>query len=114
MEIVCRYGSGIYVSPAAAVSNAYSVMSVTKVKKDRTAHDEFVEDGIDIGTFRCIAICEVINKDLKMEKDDIWIQPHEEYVAVRFLCVYHFGCGQGAKVRLDDEANVASLMKINT
>jgi len=105
------HGKGVYLSPAAAVSNAYSALSGSR--KDYNAGNSYVSDVLDVDSFRCIAICEVIDRDLKIATKDIWVQPHEEYVAVRFLCVYQHGCSTGATVRLDEQTTMDSLLKMN-
>jgi hypothetical protein len=76
------HGKGIYMSPTLAVSNGYSML--TGSRRDQYASDEYVEDALDTATFRCMAIVEVINKNIKIS-GDIWVQPNEEYVAVRFF-----------------------------
>jgi poly [ADP-ribose] polymerase 6/8 len=35
----------------------------------------------------CIAICEVINKDIK-KSGSIWVQPNEDHVVTRFFFVF--------------------------
>lgn len=35
----------------------------------------------------CIAICEVVDKDIR-KSGDIWVHPHQDYVCTRFFFVY--------------------------
>eukprot|EP00754_Rhynchopus_humris_P004594 Rhum_TRINITY_DN12320_c0_g1::Rhum_TRINITY_DN12320_c0_g1_i1::g.51042::m.51042/K15258/PARP6_8; poly [ADP-ribose] polymerase 6/8 len=81
------YGSGIYLSPSAAVSLGYSrigstVESESRVPTKGKGGDEFI--GENIG---CMAICEVVNHDIK-KSGEIWVMPHEEYVITRFFVVF--------------------------
>jgi len=86
------YGSGIYLSPHAATSFGYSRMgyggSPTGPSKGKTAGNRFLASG---GTnMGCIALCEVIDKDIR-KSGDIWVQPDEDAVVTRFFFVYPDG-----------------------
>eukprot|EP01061_Rhynchopus_euleeides_P033825 TRINITY_DN5710_c0_g2_i3.p1 TRINITY_DN5710_c0_g2~~TRINITY_DN5710_c0_g2_i3.p1 ORF type:complete len:662 (+),score=277.54 TRINITY_DN5710_c0_g2_i3:72-2057(+) len=83
------YGSGIYLSPNAQVSLGYSRISYedsnpqgTSRNREETRDDQFI--GANLG---CVAICEVIDHDIK-KSGDIWVQPHEDHVITRFFVVF--------------------------
>jgi len=40
-----------------------------------------------INNIHCIAICEVIDKDIR-KSGSIWVQGNSDYVVTRFFCVY--------------------------
>jgi len=51
----------------------------------------------------CIAICEVINKDIR-KSGSIWVQPSEDHVVTRFFCVYTSGNpGNAINCNTEDE-----------
>jgi len=76
------YGAGIYLSPDAAVSFGYSRMHATTTNT-KTGGNRF----LNADNINCIAICEVIDKDIR-KSGDIWVQPNEDYVVTRFFFVY--------------------------
>jgi len=76
------YGSGIYLSPHAATSFGYCRMYNTN-STTSSGGNRF----LDSTNMNCIAICEVINKDIK-KNGSIWVMPHEDYVVTRFFFVY--------------------------
>eukprot|EP01061_Rhynchopus_euleeides_P033827 TRINITY_DN5710_c0_g2_i5.p1 TRINITY_DN5710_c0_g2~~TRINITY_DN5710_c0_g2_i5.p1 ORF type:complete len:500 (+),score=202.32 TRINITY_DN5710_c0_g2_i5:117-1616(+) len=86
------YGSGIYLSPNAQVSLGYSQLSA--VADDATAKQRAKAMETDnphalfIGKSPgCMAICEVIDHDIK-KSGDIWVQPHPDHVLTRFFVVF--------------------------
>ena len=48
----------------------------------------------------CIAVCEVVDKDLR-KSGDIWVQPHEDCVMTRFFFVYTHGLAVGYETHFD-------------
>jgi len=81
------HGAGIYLSPAAATSFGYSRMNA----RNYNAAQKLTKSGgnrfLDSKNVNCIAICEVVDKDIR-KSGDIWVQPHESFVVTRFFCVY--------------------------
>jgi len=75
------YGAGIYLSPSAAVSFGYSRMQGGN--RGGGGGNRF----LNANNMNCIAICEVIDADIR-KNGEIWVQPHEDYVVTRFFCVY--------------------------
>jgi len=78
------YGSGIYLSPHAATSFGYCRFYGTVPVNQ--GGNRF----LDSTNMSCIAICEVINKDIK-KSGSIWVMPHEDYVVTRFFFVFTSG-----------------------
>jgi poly [ADP-ribose] polymerase 6/8 len=87
------HGSGIYLSQAGSVSHGYSMgMGMGRVNpttpvtnnKGNNMEDRFLDCSGNLG---CIAICEIIDKDIK-KNGNIWVHPHEDMVCTRFLFVY--------------------------
>eukprot|EP01119_Soliformovum_irregulare_P015436 TRINITY_DN4344_c0_g1_i1.p1 TRINITY_DN4344_c0_g1~~TRINITY_DN4344_c0_g1_i1.p1 ORF type:complete len:706 (+),score=178.61 TRINITY_DN4344_c0_g1_i1:223-2118(+) len=79
------YGSGIYISPNASVSFGYcgaSAYGSGSVNKD----NKFLGGS----SFFCLALCEVINKDIR-KSSDIWVSPSEDFVLTRFFFAYPGG-----------------------
>jgi len=75
------YGSGIYISPHAGTSFGYCRIYGTS---------GFVSNGnrfLDSNNMNCIALCEVINENIK-KSGTIWVQPNEDYVVTRFFFVF--------------------------
>jgi len=80
------YGNGIYLSPEAGTSFGYSKMNgYTTTTPNKTTNSTNVFLNSD--NINCIAICEVIDKDIR-KSGAIWVQPDENYVVTRFFCVY--------------------------
>jgi len=79
------YGSGIYLSPSGATSFGYSRMNAYNTGNKKTEHSE--DNFINSENIFCIAICEVINHEIR-KSGNIWVQPHTDYVVTRFLFVY--------------------------
>jgi len=77
------YGSGIYLAPQAATSFGYCRMYNSTTQAQKNSGNRF----LDNTNIHCIAICEVINKDIK-KNGGIWVQPNEHYVMTRFFFVY--------------------------
>jgi len=80
------YGNGIYLSPHAGTSFGYCRMYAaqqTGNKSPSTNGNQFLNSE----TINCIAICEVINKDIR-KNGVIWVQPNSDYVVTRFFLVY--------------------------
>jgi poly [ADP-ribose] polymerase 6/8 len=84
------YGSGIYLSPHAGTSFGYSRMYdysgqavAAKAKGGKEEGNRFLNSG----SMGCIALCEVINKDIR-KSGDIWVQPNPDFVVTRFFFVY--------------------------
>jgi len=90
------HGSGIYLSQAGSVSLGYSMMGIqrpgmklpqnanTQNNKQNNLNERFLDCSGNLG---CIAICEVIDKDIR-KNGQIWVHPHEDMVCTRFLFVY--------------------------
>lgn len=64
-----RYGAGIYISPRLGYSSNYSKQSVGS-------------------PYRCLALCEIIDKDIKKHTNDIWTVLDPNHVSTRILLVY--------------------------
>eukprot|EP01119_Soliformovum_irregulare_P013152 TRINITY_DN3472_c0_g1_i1.p1 TRINITY_DN3472_c0_g1~~TRINITY_DN3472_c0_g1_i1.p1 ORF type:complete len:429 (-),score=113.19 TRINITY_DN3472_c0_g1_i1:152-1438(-) len=75
------YGSGIYLSPAAATSFGYCRM------QGSVASSHSANRFLDTKNIHCIAICEVIDKDIR-KNSNIWVQPDPEFVVTRFFFVF--------------------------
>lgn len=90
------YGAGIYLSPAANVSFGYSRMyaspSVAKSNVDPVTGlaDPLKPSHIN----QCIALCEVVNHQLR-KSGDIWVQSEPSYVVTRIFFVYPPGQSSG-------------------
>ena len=78
------YGSGIYLSPSASVSYGYSQLQVEGARID--SRDSKDQDFMG-GTLSCVAVCEVIDDQLK-RNGDIWVQPCSDNVVTRFFFVF--------------------------
>jgi len=81
------YGSGIYLSPFASTSFGYSRMNgygYSAITQNKTGG---VNRFLKSDNINCIAICEVINSDIR-KNGGIWVQPHPDYVVTRFFFVY--------------------------
>lgn len=74
--------SGIYLSPHAATSFGYCRMYSSGSGTNYSAN-RF----LNTSNVNCIAICEVINSDIK-KNGSIWVQPNPDYVCTRFFFVY--------------------------
>jgi len=89
------YGAGIYLSPNASTSFGYSRMynynynqpnqPAPTTGKAATGNRFLRTDNVF-----CIAICEVIDKDIR-KSGTVWVQPSEDHVVTRFFCVYTDG-----------------------
>ena len=80
--MITAYGAGIYLSPHAATSFGYCRM-VGNSSASKHSGNRF----LDSNNVHCIAICEVINKDIR-KNGSIWVQPNEDHVVTRFFFVY--------------------------
>ena len=78
----------------------YSSIANNAKDAQMAAHmaEEFIDPNADM---KIISICETINFELK-ESTNVWVQPHEDHVVVRFLFVYTHGFGTGHGAKLDD------------
>jgi poly [ADP-ribose] polymerase 6/8 len=101
------YGNGIYCSPNASTSFGYSLISGAATNK--AAHDR--EEYIDVDSMLCIAMCEVVEKDIR-KSGTIWVQPEENCVLTRYLLVYTHGYCDGHNVDLTDKAKMAQLSAV--
>eukprot|EP01127_Copromyxa_protea_P012526 TRINITY_DN3287_c0_g2_i1.p1 TRINITY_DN3287_c0_g2~~TRINITY_DN3287_c0_g2_i1.p1 ORF type:complete len:133 (-),score=17.08 TRINITY_DN3287_c0_g2_i1:34-432(-) len=81
------YGNGIYISPSATTSFSYCKMTCAPIK-NKLDSDAILDTSVDTDNLGCIAICEVINKDINKATTDIWVQPNVGYVMTRFFFVY--------------------------
>jgi len=90
------YGSGIYLSPHAATSFGYSRIynSVASKQGNRFLNSDNIN---------CIAICEVVNKDIR-KNGSIWVQPDPDCVVTRFFCVYTSAVGTATNNNTEDAA----------
>eukprot|EP01114_Cavostelium_apophysatum_P018829 TRINITY_DN5911_c0_g1_i1.p1 TRINITY_DN5911_c0_g1~~TRINITY_DN5911_c0_g1_i1.p1 ORF type:complete len:741 (-),score=192.10 TRINITY_DN5911_c0_g1_i1:3-2225(-) len=79
------HGAGIYLSPHAATSFAYCRMNVQPQsnKHSQNVGNQFLNSE----NINCIAICEVINHEIR-KSGSIWVQPNPDYVVTRFFFVY--------------------------
>ncbi len=114
------FGNGCYLSPASSVSasyaNMYSYLSSSaseSVEMKRHFESDYLEPGEDVENtpVRAILICEVANKDLRIN-DDIWVQPHENCVVTRFLFVYTHGHEAPTDIDLKLEINQEILNRV--
>eukprot|EP01126_Amoeba_proteus_P030162 TRINITY_DN29897_c0_g1_i1.p1 TRINITY_DN29897_c0_g1~~TRINITY_DN29897_c0_g1_i1.p1 ORF type:complete len:357 (-),score=60.67 TRINITY_DN29897_c0_g1_i1:90-1160(-) len=78
------YGAGIYLSPSASTSFGYCRMSRMDQGPIHRSSSRFLDTTHGLC---CIAICEVINRDIK-KNGDIWVHPHQDMVCTRFFFVY--------------------------
>jgi len=78
------YGSGIYLSPHASTSFGYSRIqyAANPTTPTKQGNRFLTSDNLN-----CIAICEVINKDIR-KNGSIWVQPESDCVVTRFFCVF--------------------------
>jgi hypothetical protein len=84
------HGAGIYVSPSAIFSASYSNRSPAGFSSSISSKENkspYTNQTIP-ERFSCIAITEIINKDIKKATPDIWVVPKEEYICTRFLLLY--------------------------
>jgi poly [ADP-ribose] polymerase 6/8 len=77
------YGSGIYLSPNAATSFGYCRMYNQGAGAVGSSNNRFLSGN----QINCIAVCEVIDHDIK-KSGSIWVMPHEDHVVTRFFFVY--------------------------
>eukprot|EP01120_Amphizonella_sp_Union-15-10_P012160 TRINITY_DN5362_c0_g1_i1.p1 TRINITY_DN5362_c0_g1~~TRINITY_DN5362_c0_g1_i1.p1 ORF type:complete len:176 (-),score=21.54 TRINITY_DN5362_c0_g1_i1:160-687(-) len=82
------HGDGIYLSPRAETSFGYckfrsDPQPVTQKSNDTSNGNRFLSSS----NVLCIALCEVVKKDLR-KNGDIWVQPVEDSVVTRFFFVY--------------------------
>jgi len=101
------YGSGIYLSPNASTSFGYSRMNNyyggQQQQQQQQQHHPGGNRFLNSDNVFCIAICEVINKDIR-KSGSIWVQPSEDHVVTRFFCVYTSGNpGNAINCNTEDE-----------
>lgn len=93
------YGNGIYLSPNASTSFGYSHVASSYESASyyygnsvKNAADPAELEGkyIHRESMICIAICEVVEHDIK-KSGSVWVQPDENCVMVRYFFVYHNG-----------------------
>eukprot|EP01060_Flectonema_neradi_P031943 TRINITY_DN4979_c2_g1_i2.p1 TRINITY_DN4979_c2_g1~~TRINITY_DN4979_c2_g1_i2.p1 ORF type:complete len:666 (+),score=126.41 TRINITY_DN4979_c2_g1_i2:72-2069(+) len=80
------YGSGIYLSPSASVSYGYSQLQVDGNDANKGYKESESQDFMG-GNLSCVAVCEVIDVQLKRH-GDIWVQPVTDHVVTRFFFVF--------------------------
>jgi poly [ADP-ribose] polymerase 6/8 len=90
------YGSGIYLSPHAATSFGYSRI-YNNAAASKQGNRFLNSDNVN-----CIAICEVIKKDIK-HNGSIWVQPDPDCVVTRFFCVYTSAVGTATNCNTEDQ-----------
>jgi len=108
------YGSGIYLSPNASTSFGYSRMNYYGAAATANPQNAGGNRFLNSDNVFCIAICEVINKDIR-KSGSIWVQPSEDHVVTRLFCVYTTGnpgnavnCNtEDAKFRAEIEETIA-------
>jgi len=117
------HGGGIYLSPNAGTSFGYSRVSVDSPNNgvsynDYNDPDNNVDNNNDnsnifLNTSRisCIAICEVIDRDIRKYSGDIWVHPRPEWVVTRFFFVYTGQTGNANQCRTTDPEFVKELKK---
>lgn len=90
------YGNGVYLSPNASVSFGYShVASQWNMggyygnygSSQKPQPDDGTAGFIDLESMHCIAICEVVDCNIR-KSGNIWVQPDENCVLARFFFVY--------------------------
>lgn len=81
------YGKGIYLSPDSNVSFGYSRMLVGARNSSQTVNIDHHGLFLNPDKIFCIAICEVINDQIK-KSGNIWVQQFEDHVVTRFFFVY--------------------------
>ncbi|XP_065910990.1 protein mono-ADP-ribosyltransferase PARP6-like [Dysidea avara] len=87
------YGKGIYLSPVSSVSFGYTRSYYNPGKDTKTEQSKGLVGKTNL---TCIALCEVISKDIN-KSGDIWVCPQEDYVCTRFFFVYERG-GSNANI----------------
>jgi len=101
MSCGAAYGNGIYLSPAAQTSFGYSGAGYNAAGHTSGAGKNRYLDCTKPLT--CIAVCEVVNKDIN-RNGDIWVHPHQDMVSTRFFFVYPDNCfGTAQQCRTDNE-----------
>jgi hypothetical protein len=101
------YGSGIYMSPDLSTSLSY----MRPLAADPTAQDCVTDPpandiSISPTNFLCVAICEVIEEEIK-KSGSIWVQPREDHLMTRYILV--FKQGEVPSISLSDEAHISAL-----
>lgn len=86
MSCGAAYGNGIYLSPAAATSfgycgGGYGGNPIATKKDEQNRYLDCTRP------MTCIAICEVVDKDIR-RNSDIWVHPHQDMVSTRFFFVF--------------------------
>jgi len=99
------YGSGIYLSPAAATSLGYC-------RHTGTFRQGSGKNGWLGPELVCMAMCEVINHDIK-KSGDIWVQPHETHVVTRFFFVFDNATARNKAQAVHTQNNKNVLTEIN-
>jgi hypothetical protein len=88
MSCGAAYGNGIYLSPAAATSFGYcgggGGYGQPTTQLEKTEKTRYLDCNRPM---TCIAICEVVNKDIN-RNGDIWVHPHQDMVSTRFFFVF--------------------------
>lgn len=97
------YGSGIYLSPMASMSMTYSGLHMYGSKTTTTTYTEPLVEKIDTDNWKCIALCEVIDKGNYVKNTSVWVVPEEDHVVTRFFFVYN-----------QDEQRAINLSGLNT
>eukprot|EP01127_Copromyxa_protea_P010680 TRINITY_DN2618_c0_g1_i1.p1 TRINITY_DN2618_c0_g1~~TRINITY_DN2618_c0_g1_i1.p1 ORF type:complete len:718 (-),score=131.16 TRINITY_DN2618_c0_g1_i1:43-1887(-) len=99
-------GSGVYISPSAATSFGYCRMTRMNNSQIERTKQRFLDTSKPVG---CIAICELIDKDIK-KSGDIWVHPHSDMVCTRFFFVYpNEQVGSASSCRTDQTTFVEEL-----
>jgi len=95
------YGSGIYLSPHASTSFGYSRIYNHSIPTPPTTVSKQGNRFLNSDNVNCIAICEVINKDIR-KNGGIWVQPDPDSVITRFFCVYTSAVGTATNCNTED------------
>lgn len=77
------HGNGIYLSPNSNVSFGYASTYPSSRKKGEN-EQECLAGRLDL---KCLALCEVVTKDLR-KNNDIWVSLNPDFVCTRFFFVY--------------------------
>ncbi|XP_064607545.1 protein mono-ADP-ribosyltransferase PARP6-like [Liolophura sinensis] len=110
------FGKGIYLSPTACVSFGYSGMYMGHKALPKDTKKKEAEDAQSIvpqypavqsrflkgKNINCIALCEVITKELR-KSGDVWVCPNSNHVCTRFFFLYEDGQVGNANVDTQQE-----------
>eukprot|EP01006_Ploeotia_vitrea_P023148 TRINITY_DN55592_c0_g1_i1.p1 TRINITY_DN55592_c0_g1~~TRINITY_DN55592_c0_g1_i1.p1 ORF type:complete len:747 (-),score=123.88 TRINITY_DN55592_c0_g1_i1:118-2169(-) len=98
------HGAGIYLAPQASTSYGYANKGGTAIPKkfanQSGGTDILGMKFLDESQMLCMALCEVINHDIK-DCGWAWVAPQADYVSTRFLFVYDSRSSSGPKSEAD-------------